>query len=751
MDSELLTAGPARWRRYLGFAELIGPRVLPLWRPDGAAFAFREASGAWSLVDVTTGTVATWFDPERLRMTIGGDPPNTLGFAEDGRLRCSVGGVSWTVDLETYTAEVVQAAESDRAARAEPRVLQAGAVDGMPPTMEVASPTGESLLTQSGDNLGIRELVDDRVRPLTDDGEPQHAWTAAGARFSPNGLLVVVQRVDRRGLPELPVVHWLQQYEQVEYRRLGKTGSAPPPVQWAVIDVLSRRRTVLDLASEEGRSVSVARWQPQGDRILLISQDVTLTSLRLLVADPVTGDSRIAFEDDLHVSDMDYTRQTSRPVAAAAPLAGGKEFLHLTEDTGWCHLAIRDVDSGDELRRLTAGRWPVDSVVSVDLAERVVYFTARTDPTRPYDRHLCRVDDHGGGFRQLTERGFDNQVQAGPSRRHFVVTSSTVARPSVTRLVDGDGGGVTVTETDMSSLEELRHVPPQEFTVPAADGQTQLHGVLYLPPNFDREKSYPILEQIYGGPQIVAHPTSYDGTSATLPNGESIGYGIRAQAHAQLGFVVAVLDGRGTPGRGLDFHRVVRGRMGQHEAADHAAAVRALAADRPWMDLERVGVTGGSWGGYMTLRCMLTEPDLYKVGVATMFVADHMDHSAGIVGIMDTPANNPEGYRLGDNGRVADRLRGKLLMIQGTSDVNATFSAAMKMADAFIQAGRPFDLLVIPEATHHPSGQRADYRQAAVARYFVEHLRPEGVDFEDIPLTGSRDRPAPRRPSPEGA
>ena len=149
------------------------------------------------------------------------------------------------------------------------------------------------------------------------------------------------------------------------------------------------------------------------------------------------------------------------------------------------------------------------------------------------------------------------------------------------------------------------------------------------------------------------------------------------------------------------------------------------------MDLTRVGAFGGSWGGYMTVRALLTAPDLYKVGVAVNPVYDFVDHGAtGLEGYMDLPENNPEGYAAGSNLALADRLQGHLLLMHGTADANATFSATMKMVDALARAGKPYDLIILPGQTHHYQGYALDYRREATRRYFQEHLqvRPGGPE-----------------------
>jgi dipeptidyl aminopeptidase/acylaminoacyl peptidase len=197
-------------------------------------------------------------------------------------------------------------------------------------------------------------------------------------------------------------------------------------------------------------------------------------------------------------------------------------------------------------------------------------------------------------------------------------------------------------------------------------------------------------------------------------------------ALAQLGFIVVTVDPRGTTERGKAFQDWVYGNWGRYVIPDHVATLRQLASTRPFMDMARVGVFGASWGGYHTLRAMVQAPETFQVGVAIAPVGDLDDHMAvAIEPYMGLPQQNRAAYDYASNLLLAGRMKGHLLLIHGTSDVNATFSATMKMVNALIEAGKPYDLLVVPEMNHGPGPTRIDYFENAIRRYLVEHLRPD--------------------------
>jgi dipeptidyl aminopeptidase/acylaminoacyl peptidase len=194
-----------------------------------------------------------------------------------------------------------------------------------------------------------------------------------------------------------------------------------------------------------------------------------------------------------------------------------------------------------------------------------------------------------------------------------------------------------------------------------------------------------------------------------------------AGALAQLGFVVMLLDARGTPGRSKAFQDANYGRVGQTEIPDHVAALKQAAASRPYMDLARAGIYGHSWGGYFALRGMLTAPDFFKAGYAGAPGA--LEEEAVInEPNLGLPDQNPEGYSAGSNLAVAGNLRGALKLMHGAADVNASLSTTMRMAQALIQSGKRFELLVMPSEGHSPQGPARRYYSEDIWRFFAKEL-----------------------------
>jgi len=433
---------------------------------------------------------------------------------------------------------------------------------------------------------------------------------------------------------------------------------------------------------------------------------------------PKSGVARVLFTETAEsFFDLNVTMPNSPNFTL---LPGNRRFLWLSERDGWNQIYLYDFE-GRLIRKLTSDARPVERVVAVDEESGWVYYTAHGGDGRPYDFHLYRVNlDVGKAVRLTDAPGKHDQaiyvsyqgargegIQFAPSRRFFLDSHSDVNRPPETDLRTADGTLVEVmSKADADAAMALRRVPPEEFTAKAADGQTDLYGVLYKPCDFDVSKKYPVVDFIYAGPQMTRVPRSFNGAA-------------REQAFANLGLLLFVVDARGTPERGKAFQDVVYKNVGRNEILDHVAVLKQLAAARPYVDMSRVALFGGSFGGYFAVRGLLQEPDVFQVGIA---MAPINDVSQGYRTWMGSPEENQEGYDFASNLRMAGNLKGRLLLIHGTSDVNAPFAESIRLIDALERAGKPYDLVLLPEQGH--AAQNSMYSLQAVKRYLVEHLKP---------------------------
>ena len=699
-----------------------GGSVQPHWLADGSSFWYVEGGPDRRIVhrvDPRSNTRTPFFDVARLRRALSealaheppyqGVPFETFMLVDgETAVRFSLEGREWRMDLATYRVTPAPPVSERERERTTPRMVRTGFPETTPDVFELRSPTGEWLLTERDDDLALRSTVDGRTVGLTSGGTAEARWDAAGARWSPDGLRVAALHVDNRGVTRVPVLHWLKPTEEIEWHYFTRTGGRLPVTSLGVIDLPSKRVVTADLGPEPEPYLSIVDWSPDGSSVLVLAMNREFKRLRLLEVDAATGKTRVILTEnqETFIRGIDIYPRWQDIITA---VGDGKRLVVISERDGWDHLYLYAMD-GSLVRRLTAGSWPVLRVVAVDRSRGWVYFTGHAEPRR-YDMHLYRVNLDGTGFARLTEGDGLHAAVLSPSKEFLLDTYSTVARPPVVELRTTGGKRLqTLSTASIDELVGLGWTPPEEVVVKAADGSTDLHGVLFKPMRFDRTKKYPIVEYIYGGPQGVVTPRTFT-------------VGAWQQALASVGFVVWVVDTRGTPERGKAFQDFTYRHFGAIQIPDHVAALKNAAASRPYMDLSRVGLYGWSWGGYMTLRGMLLAPDVYQVGVSIMPVVDLDDHmGTPLEPYMGLPSDNPAGYLAGSNlTRIGD-LRGPLMLIHGTSDVDATFSTTMKLVDALTRAGKPYDLIVVPELNHSVTSPPRDYWMGRMWRYLADHL-----------------------------
>jgi dipeptidyl aminopeptidase/acylaminoacyl peptidase len=582
---------------------------------------------------------------------------------------------------------------------------------------EARSPDGRWFLGFKDHNLSLRSAADGREVPLTADGVEGYEWDVTYPQtssergiewvwWSPDSSRVAVKKSDYRRVPKVPIVHYLEAEEQVTWGRPHWTNHPRSRAELYFVDIASRRQVRIDTGHDPGQSrFTVVGWRPEGTELLFLRLHSTFKQLDLLAANPVTGATRVILTE---------MQKTFTQAGGCILLEDGMRFLWRSERDGWNHLYLYRVD-GTLVRRLTAGKFPIREVVAVDEPGGWVYFTAHDDRKRPYDTHLCRVNLEGQRFTRLTAAIGQHDIQFAPSKAFFLDTHSTIARPPMVELRRADGKRLqTLSIASTEALKELKWSPPEEFVVKAADGKTDLHGVLFKPYDFDPNKKYPVIDCIFGAPWRTMVPRTFSA-------------GNDAEALAQLGYITFIVDVRGSPERGKAFHDFVYGNIGRHEIPDNVATLKQLGESRSSMDLSRVGVMGYSWGGYTALRAMLLAPENFAVGIATEFFARApMDSNHSYARYMGPREENEAGHEYASNLPLVGNLKGKLLLIYGTSSHSTSSSTAetMKLVQALIQAGKFFDVLPLPEQGHGIAGTSAKYRQAVIRRYFQEHLKP---------------------------
>ena len=766
------------------------PVVVHHWIGQRDEFWYRRdtADGAkYVVVDAATGRKRPAFDHAAMATALGralGQPvdpdrlPLTdLVFGADGTVRVAVPAP----DDEVARNGRLETPDRTYDCRMTPPATCTAAV--VPPVQGDLdlSPDGKQGLFVRAGNLWVRDVATGAERQLTRDGQdgnfgygitpdgwkatliPRERLLAAGQLFPPFGITwspdsrtALFPRLDQRHVAPYPFLETVPSDGSARPRahavRIPLVGERPPELEWFVADVASGKVTRLALPYEkllvlqqDLLPLATIWWSPDGRHLFTVAFGDNMEAAYLFDADVATGQVRTVIEERARPRvDLNSTSYNPPNVRVSAD---GTRIIWWAERDGWGHLYLYDMATGRLLNRITSGTWLVRDLIHVDDAHQLIYFTGGgREGGNPYYRQLYRVRFDGTGFTRISPDTADVMLTAGatvsrrdggsgsdavsPSGKYVVYNVSTPARPTETVIRRAEDGRLVavVERADASALFAAGFRPPEEFTARTADGGDETWNVVYRPLAFDSTRRYPVVDVNYASPMTAVVPRNF----LMAIRGPS---GLSPSAFAALGFVAVVVDGRGTTFRSRAFTQSSYGRLQINGIDDHLAAIRELARRYPWVDTTRVGITGGSYGGWSTIRAMLEYPDFFKVGFAesppgsmhNMYVDYHWSAQHGRPVYADgselktTPAEVPANWVVLDGRQQAARLKGHLMMTLSELDENVLPGSTMQFIDALMKADRDFDLLVLPD-TPHMSGRYSAYTMRRRWDYFVRHL-----------------------------
>ena len=421
------------------------------------------------------------------------------------------------------------------------------------------------------------------------------------------------------------------------------------------------------------------------------------------------------------------TYQEVRPLAA---LANGKELIQWSERDGWAHLYLYDGE-GNLKNRITRGPWHVDQIVKVDEAKRVVYFLAngKEKDENPYYEHLYRANLDGSGLQMVTPGDYFHIASMDDNAAFVVNNYSRVNTIPRTDLMDASGRKLmSLEESDFSQLLAAGYQFPEPFKVKAADGVTDLYGVMYKPFDFDSTRTYPIIDYVYPGPQVEATVYPFSRMS------------VRTDRLAQAGFIVVTVGNRGGhPSRSKWYHNFGYGNLRDYGLADQKAAIIQLADRCKFIDINRVGIHGHSGGGFMSTAAILQYPDFFKAAVSCAGNHDNRIYNRwwsethhGVKEVVSEKGDTTFVYNIRTNEEIAGQLKGHLMLVHGDIDNNVHPGNTLRVVDALIRAGKRFDMLMLPQQ-RHGFGDMDEYFYWRMVDYFSHNLLGEQETSVDIP------------------
>ena len=741
-----------------------GHEVRPQWLLDGARFWYRNktANGAdFVVIDPARNTRALLFDNTRLAaaMSVANDtsydpsrlPFRTFKFGDDGKnereIEFTASKKRFLCDIGAYRCRVRDTLPSEASYVLSPDKKLEAFVHKYNVYIRPRGGGDSTQLTTDGVQFWSYGLSDPRPSELQrpQPRRPQIKW-------SPDSKKLSVYRTDERNVAHMPYISYTPQRPKAYSQPYALPGDSVVPVPgFHILDIEAKTNLAVKLTPVPSQlsingSARDSTWNATSDKLYVTWFTRGSKSAYLASVDAKSG--------AVHV----IARDSSKTYVEIAPPSGGdpvswyvtkdgSDAFWFSERDGWSHLyrldaggaaniaqagvptsrvnvANGDVEaapvsafrSGIVRNQVTSGQWNVGAIQYVDESTKQIYFTARgREPGRlPYYSHLYRANYDGSGLTLLTPEDANHEIDFSPNGKYFVDTYSRIEKPSVSVLRAAPDGRVVrkLEEADVSRLVAGGFKPAQVFTVKARDGATDLYGVIYLPSKLDTTKKYPIISHIYPGPQVGSV-----GAWRFKNGGEPFSL-------AELGFVVIQLDHLGTPLRSKAFHDNYYGNFGDNGLPDHIAAIKQLAAQYRFIDLDRVGIFGHSGGGFASTDAILRYPEFFKVAVSG--AGNHDNRSYNIYwaekyqGLMkkDT-TRRTDNFEGSANKTMAKNLRGHLMLMHGDMDDNVHPAMTVQMVDELIKANRSFDLILAPNRNH---GLNEPYFIRRRWDYFVEHL-----------------------------
>jgi dipeptidyl-peptidase-4 len=742
--AEIQAANAHRW--------ILNENVVPHWIAGHDQFWYRRelADGhRFTTVDAATGVKADAFDHARLAKALGertgkSFDPNALplysmSIDADGVVRFTTLGKAWRLDRAQAISE-----------------------DAAPRGNYALSPDGKLGAFSKDANLWVEDMNTGAQTQLTFDGETYYAYGAPPAArgvssptpsvvWSPDSKRIFTAQTDDRKVLDLPMIDFAP--ENGVRPTLFHTRTAWPGDE----NVTTFRLVIIEAAT--GRQTAI-RYPPvpavrmndspmEGNRVwwgadskvaYFVDVERGEKVVHVAAVDALSGDVRELFSErsDTYV---ELGSVVYEPASIRA-LPKSNELIWYSERSGWAHLYLYSLATGKLVRPLTSGNWVVRDILGVDENRRSIYISiaGRTLRKNLYYREIAKVDLDTGAMKILSSSDEDHEVleQGGisneeadldllagadpkslvgfaPSGDYFVETVTTASMPAKTVLRDREGRLVATVEVGDASRVPRFWRWPQTVSLTSADGKTEINGLVFKPSDYDPGRKYPVIDYIYGGPQIAYVPTGFAQNAY-----------LEAASLAELGFVTVMIDGRGTAQRSRGFHTASYGKA---ETAsnldDHLAGIGQLAAVDPAINASRVGIIGFSAGGYMAASAMLRYPDSFKVGIAA-----GGNHDQRL--FWSTWGERYEGYPVGDNYKqqanltYASQLKGKLLLIHGLLDIGCHPAAVFQLEQALIDHNKDFDLLLFPRSHHDIPG----YGTRRTWDYFVTNLAGESAPPE---------------------
>jgi dipeptidyl-peptidase-4 len=680
------------------------------WVPDGKQFSYLDRQGAggdaavemWTMnaatgerkVLVNAETLKKMIQPEKAKTTqatgLGRVQADNYLWSPDGNSLLFIGSNSLVLlDLKTMTPKPILSSEQDIE---DPKFSPDSkwiSFSRSANLFAVSIASGETKTLTTGGSEEILKGKLDWVYPEELDARTAYWW-------SPDSSKIAYYEMDERPVTRYPIMDMSSPTGGTEYTRYPQAGEANPIVRVGVVSVNGGETKWMDTGANTDVYLARVNWLPDSRSVAIQRLNRGQNQLDLLFCDTATGASKTVLTDTdkywINISDDLYF------------FSDNKRFLWSSERTGYRHFYLYE-NSGKQIAQLTSGDWGISDLggfgpgsanhPAVDEARGYIYFLTNKDNVR--ESQLYRVSLNDKSLTRITKDAGTHSVKIAPDALTFIDSYSNAATPPRQDLYRIDGTRVAVINEDkVPELAEYR-LSPMEFVEVTADDGTKLNASIIKPPDFDPSKKYPVLINVYGGPHVQIVRNSWGGA----------GY-LWHEILAEKGYILFSLDNRGSWGRGHAFETPIYHQLGKIELQDQLAGVKYLKS-LGYVDPARIGITGGSYGGYMTLEALFNAADVFKAGVSDAPVTDwKLYDTIYTERYMGRPQDNPDGYKNSSPVNQAANIKGKLMLVHGTGDDNVHFANSVELLNALIDGFHyPDQVMVFPGRGHGISDRAA--------------------------------------------
>lgn len=575
----------------------------------------------------------------------------------------------------------------------------------------ILSPDNELLAYTKGNNLflmdknGIEKQITNDVCEDILNGQSVHRnefGINSGIFWSPESNKVAFYRMDESMVTSYPIVDMSARVAELKPQKYPMAGMTSHQVTVGVYDIDIDQVNFLETGEPDDHYLTNISWSPDGEHIYIAELNREQNHMRLNRYNSTSGD----------LEEMLFEEKHTKYVEPLNPILFVKsnkdQFIWQSNRDGYNHLYLYNT-SGDLIKQLTSGEWEVIDIIGFDNSGSNLYFVS-TNPN-PIERHIHSVNLKNGKITQHSSFPGTHSATLSLSGRYLIDRLSAHDNPGQLSLID--------TRNQKSDLLSFSKNPFEGYNVPsveigiikAADGESDLYYRLVKPADFDETKKYPVAVYVYGGPH-----------SQMVNNRWRYGSGGWELYMAQKGYLVFVMDNRGTAYRGFEFESVTHRQLGVEEAKDQLKGVEFLKS-LPYVDGDKMGIHGWSYGGFMTIYMLLRYPDLFKVGVAGGPVTDWRYYEV-MYGerYMDMPQENPEGYEESSLLNKVDRLKSRLLIIHGDEDPTVVMQHSNQFIRACIKEGVHPDFFIYPGHGHNMTGADRVHLHEHITRYFDDFI-----------------------------